>query len=132
MVAAWQSQGVSSDPFRTKLKSQMAFHEIDQAEIARRLHVTPATVSRWISGERMPRGIELAALAQLLEVEPWKLLGSDYKAPLPAAEKPRRGRPPTLPATTVALAVVRRLQEREADTIIDAEPVEASEVKKSD
>lgn len=72
-----------------------------QADVARRLDVSEAAVSRWITLGRVPDTLLLVALADMLGLTPKELLGSNYREPLPAdaVPTPRQGRPPREEAT---------------------------------
>lgn len=96
-VAMWQSSSVKkpSKPFREMLESAMKLRGFDGADLARATNITPATISRYRSGERIPAGPELVAVAKVLRIDAEELLGSD--AIVVAAEsiledKPKRGR----------------------------------------
>jgi len=43
---------------------------MSQPEVASAVGVTPATVSRWESGKRMPRPAHIRRLAELFKVDP--------------------------------------------------------------
>lgn len=74
----------TSSPFPRKLAQLIADHDLSQAELARRVGVTPAAMSRYLSGDREPRYITLLAIAQELNVHVNELLQSDADA-VPAA-----------------------------------------------
>ena len=48
-----------------------------QAEIARRMKLTPKAVSKWFNGETIPRREKLRELATLIGTTPTYLLGED-------------------------------------------------------
>lgn len=50
-----------------------------QAEIARRMKLTPKAVSKWFNGETIPRREKLRELAILIGTTPTYLLGEDGK-----------------------------------------------------
>lgn len=80
--------------FQDNLRSLLTERRIHQSELARRVGVPSATVSRWVSGERMPVAPLLLAMAKIFEVDPWTLLGSNAIEPVPAGPAaPTRGRP---------------------------------------
>jgi SOS-response transcriptional repressor LexA len=53
---------------------------LDQSAVARGLGIEPQSVQQWIRGQTNPRGYRIKALAALLDVEPWELLGT-HEAP---------------------------------------------------
>lgn len=59
-----------------RIKALMDDRRFDQSFVARRLGIEPQSVQQWIRGQTAPRGYRIEALAALLEVEPWKLLGT--------------------------------------------------------
>jgi SOS-response transcriptional repressor LexA len=59
-----------------RIKALMDAHRFDQSFVARRLGIEPQSVQQWVRGQTAPRGYRIEALAALLEVEPWKLLGT--------------------------------------------------------
>lgn len=97
-VAPWQHQGVATESFGQILGRYVGKGKaFKQADVARRLGTSDATVSRWISEGRVPDTLLLVALADLLHMAPKDLLGADYVEPIPAdaAPTPRQGRPPS-------------------------------------
>ncbi|MFO7278259.1 MAG: XRE family transcriptional regulator [Pseudomonadota bacterium] len=62
--------------FARRLKAGMAAKQLDQSTVARALGIEPQSVQQWLAGQTMPRGYRIKALAALLDVEPWELLGS--------------------------------------------------------
>ena len=58
-----------------RIKAAMDERGLDQSTVARALGVEPQSVQQWISGRTSPRGYRIKALAALLDVEPWELLG---------------------------------------------------------
>lgn len=96
-VAPWQHQAVATESFGQILGRYVGKGKaFRQADVARRLGVSDAAVSRWISEGRVPDTLLLVALADLLHMAPKDLLGADYVEPIPAgaAPTPRQGRPP--------------------------------------
>lgn len=59
-----------------RLRALMDARGFDQSFVARRLGIEPQSVQQWIRGQTAPRGYRIEALAALLDVEPWQLLGS--------------------------------------------------------
>lgn len=51
-------------------------HGMSQKELAEATNLTPAAISRYINGERVPRAITLAALAKALGVDPVDITGT--------------------------------------------------------
>ena len=70
-----------------RIKACMDARGLDQSTVARALGIEPQSVQQWIQGQTNPRGYRITALAALLEVEPWELLGAEKNA-----EKPARSR----------------------------------------
>ncbi len=85
---------VARPSFAEVLRSTMKNHDVRQSELAWRLKVSPAAVSRWLSKERFPQALELLAIARVLEIDPFVLVGSDFVEPRDARPAPTRGRPP--------------------------------------
>ncbi|MGH8258699.1 MAG: LexA family protein [Steroidobacteraceae bacterium] len=76
-----------------RIQALMQSRRLDQSDIARRLGIEPQSVQQWIRGQTAPRGYRIEALAALLEVEPWQMLGAADDSQLPAsaaAEEPVR------------------------------------------
>ncbi len=48
-----------------------------QKQLAEATNLTPAAVSRYVNGERVPRAITVAALAKALNVKPADITGTD-------------------------------------------------------
>lgn len=67
-----------------RIRALMEAQRLDQSYIARRLGIEPQSVQQWIRGQTAPRGYRIEALAALLEVEPWQLLGAGPGQPRPA------------------------------------------------
>ena len=49
---------------------------MSQKQLAEATHLTPAAVSRYVNGERIPRAITIAALAKALGVKPADITGT--------------------------------------------------------
>lgn len=49
------------------LKDLLSLH--NRSEVARQIGVSPATLHRWISGQAIPSGDKLQALAALLHID---------------------------------------------------------------
>lgn len=58
-----------------RIKARMDSRGLDQTAVARALGIEPQSVQQWVAGQTAPRGYRIKALARLLEVEPWELLG---------------------------------------------------------
>ena len=68
---------------------------LSQADLARRVGVSPSTIFRYeLEGGQLPPGVLLVALSEVLGVTPKALLGNNAKALPEADESPRVGRPP--------------------------------------
>jgi transcriptional regulator with XRE-family HTH domain len=52
---------------------------MSQKQLADATNLTPATVSRYINGERVPRAITIAALAKALKVKPSDITGTNHE-----------------------------------------------------
>ncbi|HKZ74356.1 MAG TPA: LexA family transcriptional regulator [Steroidobacteraceae bacterium] len=63
-----------------RIRSLMDAKGLDQSAVARRLGIEPQSVQQWISGQTMPRGYRIKALAVLLGTAPWELLGGPDEA----------------------------------------------------
>lgn len=49
---------------------------MSQKELAKAAGLTPAAVSRYVNGEREPRALTVAALAEVLRVKPSDIMGT--------------------------------------------------------
>lgn len=103
----WQYAGVPSG-FADILESMIEVNRTTKAEVARRLGVAPSTLTRWTNEPRNVSAQNLLALARILGVDPYVLMGTSFEEPGPAKEQPRRGRPPRAQALATALNVPAR------------------------
>jgi SOS-response transcriptional repressor LexA len=62
-----------------RIKACMEARNLDQSTVARGLGIEPQSVQQWIRGQTNPRGYRIKALAALLDVEPWELLGTEQE-----------------------------------------------------
>lgn len=92
-VAPWQHVGMSEIPFGEVLTRYLHAKHMKASDLARRMGVSDAAVSRWRAG-RVPDTLLLVTLAEVLGITPKELLGADFVPPLPAGAPPRQGRPP--------------------------------------
>ena len=92
-VAAWQHVGMSEIPFGEVLSRYLHAKHMRASDLARRMGVSDAAVSRWRAG-RVPDTLLLVTLAEVLGITPKELLGADFVPPQPAEAPPRQGRPP--------------------------------------
>ncbi len=82
--------------FDWRLKMACAQAGITQAELASSLGVNPATISRWISGDNMPRRPQMIACALALGVPfTWLETGQAPAEPEPGLARPEGFEPPT-------------------------------------
>ena len=59
-----------------KLAALLKERGMSQKELAKAAGLTPAAVSRYVNGEREPRALTVAALAEVLEVKPSDIMGT--------------------------------------------------------
>lgn len=59
-----------------KLAALLRERGISQKELAEAASLTPASVSRYVNGEREPRALTVAALAEILGVKPSDIIGT--------------------------------------------------------
>ena len=59
-----------------KLASLLKERGISQKELAEAARLTPASVSRYVNGEREPRAHTVVALAEILGVKPSDIIGT--------------------------------------------------------
>ncbi len=59
-----------------RLNALLRERGMSQKELAETTNLTPAAVSRYINGERVPRAITVAALAKALGVKPSDITGT--------------------------------------------------------
>ena len=52
---------------------------MNQRQLAEATNLTPAAISRYISGAREPRAITVAAIAKALRVEPADIIGDEIR-----------------------------------------------------
>lgn len=62
--------------FARRLSALLRQRGLTQKELAQRTGLTPAAISRYLSGARKPRAIIVAKIAEVLDVDPSDLLGS--------------------------------------------------------
>ena len=63
-------------PIGARLSALLRGRGMTQKELAEATNLTPAAISRYINGERVPRAITIAALAKALEVKPADITGT--------------------------------------------------------
>lgn len=63
--------------FANRLSSLLAQSGLTQKELAEKTGLTPAAISRYVSGSRMPREIVVAKIAKALDVQPCDLIGTN-------------------------------------------------------
>ncbi len=63
--------------FADRLAALLRERGLTQKELAERTGLTPAAVSRYMSGARMPREVVVAKIAKVLNVQPVDLLGTE-------------------------------------------------------
>ena len=61
--------------FSERLRQLLDRRGVSQEWLARQIHATPATVSRYLTSDRVPRGENVAAVASALNVSADYLLG---------------------------------------------------------
>lgn len=59
-----------------KLAALLKEQGMSQKELAKAAGLTPAAVSRYVNGEREPRALTVAALAEVLGVKPSDIMGT--------------------------------------------------------
>lgn len=59
-----------------KLAALLRERGMSQKELAEAASLTPASVSRYVNGEREPRALTVAALAEILGVKPSDIIGT--------------------------------------------------------
>ena len=70
------------DIFKTRLQQMLDAKELSAAEFSRLSGINKSSLSRYLSGERLPRAKVIANMAEILGVEPGWLLGSDISQPI--------------------------------------------------
>ncbi len=63
-------------PVGARIKTLMKERGMNQKQLAEATNLTPAAVSRYVNGERMPREITIAAMAKALGVTPADITGT--------------------------------------------------------
>lgn len=63
-------------PIGARLTALLKERGMSQKELAEATNLTPAAVSRYVNGERVPRAITIAALAKALGVQPADITGT--------------------------------------------------------
>jgi len=69
----------------TKLAALLGVRGMSQRELAEAAGLTPASVSRYVNGEREPRAPTIAALADVLGVSPSDIIGTPDEQELDTA-----------------------------------------------
>jgi len=80
-----------------RIKACMEAKGLDQSAVARALDIEPQSVQQWVCGQTTPRGYRIKALASLLDVEPWQLLGSAEDNALSPGNSAQRLQGPIVP-----------------------------------
>lgn len=62
--------------FASRLSALLAQNGLSQKDLAQRTGLTPAAISRYLSGDRTPRAIVIAKIAKALDVQPVDLTGT--------------------------------------------------------
>jgi transcriptional regulator with XRE-family HTH domain len=70
------------ETFKTRLQQMLEAKKLSAAEFSRLSGINKSSMSRYLSGERLPRAKVIASMARVLEVEPGWLLGSDITEPV--------------------------------------------------
>lgn len=70
---------------RIKLTALLKERGMSQKELAEAASLTPASVSRYVNGEREPRALTVAALADVLGVKPSDIIGTSDEQELNTA-----------------------------------------------
>ena len=73
--------------FSRQLKILTEQHNISQKDLADKLSVTTATISRWLSGDIMPRLDKMLILCDLFKIDLYSLLGINDPSNLTEKEK---------------------------------------------
>ena len=60
-----------------RLAALLSERGMSQKQLAEATNLTPAAVSRYVSGAREPRAITIAAMAKALDVEPADITGNE-------------------------------------------------------
>lgn len=96
-VAEWQRVVMGQLPsFAANLVRHREGLGLSQADLARRVGVSPSTILRYEKkGGQLPPGALLVALSEVLGVPPKALLGSDARELPAVVGTPRVGRPPS-------------------------------------
>lgn len=68
-----------------KLTALLKERGMSQKELAEAASLTPASVSRYVNGEREPRALTVAALADVLGVKPSDIIGTSDEQELNTA-----------------------------------------------
>ena len=63
-------------PIGARLTALLRERGMSQKELAEATNLTPAAVSRYVNGERVPRAITIVALAKALGVKPADITGT--------------------------------------------------------
>ena len=58
-----------------RISALLSYRGMTQRQLAEKAGVTEAAISRYIKGDRVPRAVTIAALANALDVAPSELLG---------------------------------------------------------
>ena len=64
-----------ADLFASRLSDLLRQRRLSQRDLAEMVSLTPAAISRYLSGERKPKAIIVAKIAKALDVQPEDLTG---------------------------------------------------------
>lgn len=75
-----QSSPLTGSSLGARINSALRFRGITQRELSRRVGLTEAAISRYVSGDRTPNAVHLAQIASALDVQYDQLLngGPDF------------------------------------------------------
>lgn len=91
-AAVWQHGAMQRPGFKENLRHLMDSRGVNGAELAARVRVDPGAVSRWRSDGHLPSAQDFLAIARVLEVDPWLLIGSSFREPDPPRQVAHPGR----------------------------------------
>lgn len=89
-----RGEGNMPNDLGERIKKYRTERGYTQAQLAKRLYLTPQAVSKWENGLSVPDAEMLKRLAQALQVTPDLLLGVSARGPAAAVSAPQTGAPP--------------------------------------
>lgn len=102
---------------RVRVKSRLTELRISQNELGRRMGVSSAEISDWLSGKTAVRYERVCEMAEALETQPWELL-KPQTTPQPQVSGPKLVTSPPTSLLGEAVRILAGLDEHELRTAL--------------